>query len=111
MDLFCSFKFVIKSKEIFLFKFVNFSNFLTIAIEKANKSSFESILSLTISVAIDKYSLSFLHSKILTLSIPSTKTFIVPSGNFKAVKFYFHNQKYKDLLRARVIYFSIFLSN
>ena len=47
-----------------------------------SKSSFESILSLTISVDVVKKSLSFLHSKILTLSIPSTKTFTVPSGKF-----------------------------
>ena len=36
---FWSFKFVIKSKEIFLFRLVNFSNFLSIAVEKAKQNS------------------------------------------------------------------------
>ena len=45
----------INSKEIFLFTFVNFSNFLIIAVDKANISSCgESILSLIISVELDK---------------------------------------------------------
>ena len=50
-----SFKLDINSREIFLFKFVNFSNFLIIAVDRANISSCgESILSLIISVEADK---------------------------------------------------------
>ena len=45
-----SFKLVIDSLEIFLFKLINFSNFLKIVSAKTSKSSFESIFSLTISV-------------------------------------------------------------
>ena len=64
--------------------FVNFSNSLIRAVEKSNKSSFESILSLTTSVEHFKNYLSLAHSIILTLSNPSTKTFTVPSGNFSS---------------------------
>ena len=75
---------LIVSLEIFLFIDVNFSMRLIAVTANVYKSSSSLITSLMgVKSQVINFSLS-LKSTILTLRVPSTKTFIVPSGNFKS---------------------------
>ena len=84
-----SFKFLmlfVPSLESFLFKTCNLSNFLISPNAKGSKSLDLFSSSMISTSQFRKFSEVSMCFKIFILFSPSTKTFTVPSGNFKSCK-------------------------